>query len=351
MKPTILVVATLAVSQFAHAAEDCGCNGTPASTTPASVAPATTVPATPLVLAPAPEAKLLLRLKLPAGGKYRQKMVMDQRTTSIVDKRKITMNTKFTIGITLDVLAVSPEGNMTLRYTFDEYKMTLVGNPTGVEINKKTSAQVEAATQKMTERMSAAFRGHSLTSTLTPEGKAVSISGVKELMDAVLKAAPSGSPADQQKFQTMMQSMTRNIADKDRGLLKISGPLPPKAISLGESWTTSKTVSALMLDMKTDTRYTLDAWTNGIARVGVKTTMITLPPKGLKAKADGMNFNISGATRGTMEFDEETGLTLHSDLSTTSLSKIAMPAPKSGAAVNVTSYGLSHMTLETNPAS
>lgn len=349
MKPSALLALVLvAAPHLVRAEEDCGCSGAPAK----AAAPAT-VPATPLVLAPgAPGEKLLLRLKMPAGQKYAMSMAMDQRSTSIVGQQKINMGFKFNIGMALQVLSVSPEGNMTVRYTFTDYRMKMEGLPTGMGTSKKAQNAAAATIKTMTSRTSTAFRGQSLTGVLSPEGRTLSVSGVEGLMKAVLAAAPGGDPAERQKTASMMQGMVKNFGNKNNDMFRMSGQFPDHAVAVGDTWTATQNITQPMFSLSTASTYALEARENGTAKIGIVMKMSSPPAKSAKPKADAMQMNLSGGSKGTMEIDEASGMVRHSELTTLTANKIRIPnGGKHAAPTSITTYGNAHIVMDVTPVS
>lgn len=276
-----------------------------------AVAPTAKAPA---AAVPAADQKITLRLKLPVGQKYEERIVSEHRSAYVVNRQKFTSSQQATEDVILEVLAVSPEGNTTLRHTFGKFTLTPVtlSGPKGVDIPDANSAE---PLLKAYNSVFTVLDGRSVETTVSPLGRVLSVNGVGELSEALGKMpAPAGNE-DGESRDSLVHGLLASLNAKDKGMLQLALPLPEKAEGIGDTWTDGLESSERVLFRPEKVASILTARKAGVATIETNGNRgAPVKRTGSKAAGHPLASSFEGIGKRVSQVDEATGLTKHIDL-------------------------------------
>lgn len=262
---------------------------------------------------------LQFKVSLDVGTTYRMRMVTDQKITQEIQGQTIKMDQTIGMEFSMLVEEKTPEGNFRIKATYDwiQYKQSGLANSVSYDSAVDTDSSNPATAGF------AALVGKSISILMSPEGKTLEISGFDEIIaDMIDRQAGS----DAELRATLEKSLKGQFSDE--ALQQQFGdfvvPFPTDPIRIGESWTS--TVNAnIMGAMVIETKYTLSARKNDIATFKLDSTLKS-GGDGVSVEMGGMqiSYQLEGTQTGTMDVNENDGMTTKGNLTQAIKGKITM---------------------------
>jgi hypothetical protein len=278
--------------------------------------------------APSPEPeKIELRLRLQKGQTFDQVVVMEQKVSQTVNRRQLATALTMRCELHNEVLEVRDDGAMRVRSTFRRVKLTAYLPQYNHHLapakigSYYDSAHPPKVLTPGTEG-AAALAGQSLTTTYSPEGKALKIEGVEQLVERILDSAKIPA-AQRDHIRAQIRAATGNQVEKQTNIF---ARFPDHAVGVGESWQ-SELAAQTLVPITLHTQYTLLARADGVDRIGV-TSQIAL-----NEKAKYTRYTLSGKQSGVLSVDEASGLTRSFELHQNVNGKINVLPPGQKASI------------------
>ena len=260
------------------------------------------------------------------------------------------------MGYTTRVMDVDARGNASLRMTFQSASVTI--KPQGGKgIAAKAQSDEES---KMMARVFRSLVGQSLMLKLSPLGKTLELRGMDALLERMISSM--NLPREVQNDPEWKQVKAGlKKAFSDSALKNFSNGFSPysdRALSIGDSWTSSSTQGNAFLPA-TKTTYTLKSRANGIAVIAMRGVFDSKPQASpFQMPGMKMQISLSGTQTGTMRIEESTGMALSGDIrsdlqthTSTQTTGANAPRGKAGAPTVSTARERGDMHFETVPYS
>ena len=224
-----------------------------------------------------------------------------------------------TFDIVLKVEKVDPFGDATVNVKYSSIKLKQTSPLGPIEYDSSNPSGEMNPVTKVFDSMV----GQEMTVILTPKGTIKSIKGLDELSSKIIDSAGTPEGPDRDIIQ---QTIKENFGDEAmQGMLgNVTGNLPGKPVSIGETWT-NKTVISEKMPMIIVQTNTLKEVKDGKAII-TTTGMIKPNPDGetLVMGPMSMSMDLTGDMHGTLELDIETGLTVGGNLKQEITGKLTM---------------------------
>lgn len=250
-----------------------------------------------------PAAAIELKLQLKPGKTYRMWMSTDQDITQDISGQKIVVKQMMGMGYRYEVQSVDAAGTATINMTYDSVvirSVTPMGE-TGFNSANPDTGESAPGTEAYKAMLGAQF-----TMKLTKAGKVESITGVDELMAKIVNGMGTQEPAQKAAIEQSLKKMISNEAMAET-IERSMNIYPATPVKVGDSWKQTMEV-AIGMPMTVSTTYTLKNITNGVAELGVQSTVANnANAKPMEMMGMEMNYNLSGTQKGTMKVNVENG--------------------------------------------
>ncbi len=240
------------------------------------------------------------------GSKYRMEMKTDQSIEQEVMGKKMELENISDYTMLYEINKADGE-NKELKMTFE--RMKSVQKTMGKEMVMDSD---KIDTTDAASKIIGAIKGATFEMLITKKGEVKNIKGMDILMQKMINSAGENLPAEIQTqmaegIKAMMNDeMLKSLAEQSFKIFS------DKAVKPGDSWI-SKIETRSVLDMITETTYTLKKIENGIATLDIKSA---ITPLGKEKMIEGtkVETSITGTQTGTMELEVATGMTLSSNI-------------------------------------
>jgi hypothetical protein len=244
-----------------------------------------------------------LKLQLKPGKTYRMWMSTDQDITQDISGQKIVVNQLMGMGYRYEVQSVDAAGTATVTMTYDS---VVIRSTTPMGVTEFNSGNPDTGTTAPGTEAYKAMLGAQFTMKLTKAGKVESITGVDEMMANIMNELGTNDPAQKAMVEQSLKKMLSNEAMAET-IERSMNIYPTTPVAVGDSWKHTMEV-AIGMPMTVNTTYTLKSITNGVAELGVQSTVANnANAKPMEMMGMEMNYNLSGTQKGTMNVNVEDG--------------------------------------------
>jgi hypothetical protein len=191
---------------------------------------------------------VMLAFNLQKGKTYTYEMDMDMDSEVQGQKLDNKMAFRYTMQVLNDQDSVR-----TLRTTYDHIKMNMNAGPMNIAVDtdepqKEASADLQRNPTAIMSNMFHAMKGKSFDMKVNSRGEVVSVTGLNELMSAMMNSLPA---ADENARQTMAQAFQSQFNEEaiKKTFSQSFNIFPAKPVKEGETWT--KTINVGGPDMIT----------------------------------------------------------------------------------------------------
>ncbi len=248
--------------------------------------------------------KVELKYRLEVGKKYYLRMRADEKITQEMLGQKQEMEQTLGFEHALVPTAVDAAG-ITAQITFERVVFRQKGATGSVDYDSKDApTDVPPAARSM-----AALAGFTLTVQWRPNGEIVEVTGVQELLEAVLEQIPDDAAGAQLRERIKDQLSADGMIETVSDVLVV---LPDEPVAAGDTWSHRVTLSK-ELGLSTETTYTLKEVRGRRAVVAVVAKVSSDPDKTLAMGPLKARSNLKGEQRGSVEIDLDTGLPVKGD--------------------------------------
>lgn len=248
--------------------------------------------------------KVELKYRLEVGKKYYLRMRVDEKITQEMLGQKQDMEQTLGFEHTLVPTAVDAAG-ITAKLTFERVVFRQKGATGGVDYDSKDApADVPPAARSM-----AALAGFTLTAQWRPNGEIVEVTGVQELLEAVLEKIPDDAAGAQLRETIKTQLSVDGMKETMSDVLVV---LPDEPVAAGDTWSHRVTLSK-ELGLSTETTYTLKEVRGRRAVVAIVSKVSSDPDKMLELGPLKARSSLKGEQSGSVEIDLDTGLPVKGD--------------------------------------
>ncbi len=247
--------------------------------------------------------KLDLKLNLQPGQPYKLRTVSENSMKTNMNGQDINTSQNMTMDMLSEVTARTPSGDQTLKTTFARVKFVMKGPQGSVSYD---SAEPGANDSNPMVAAFTALVGKSYSLTLSQQGKTLKTTGMDELIGAMLDKTPGGNEQMRQAMRSQFEKMLGG-ENGPGGAGKMFSFFPKKPVALGESWSQTDSVNAI-INMKVEQTWTLDSLVNGVAVIKAKSRMSsdsTAPFTEMGPMK--MKMNLNGEMSGRMRIDTKSG--------------------------------------------
>ena len=234
------------------------------------------------------EQPLDLRLHYEKGDTYKL-------TTTIEETQRhdteITKTAVVELTMTMEVLDVDKDGNVTVKMTFDRY--VVMSEDQAIDFDSDNPPEdVDIFTA-----VKAAIVGQSFEAKLSPRNEVLEIMEAEGLRKAIVEKA--GKDAAIESIRGLDVTGLQNDQGINEHLVCLLVPYPDKPVKVGDTWTRQEKQSGTV----SNNTYTLESRRNGIATVRVKGDVKGGEP-------------MHGTQEGTVKIDEASGAIVEAKLHT-----------------------------------
>jgi hypothetical protein len=253
-----------------------------------------------------------MQLNLEEGDAYHMRLVAEQEVTQTFEGMEQTTEQTMGFGFSFTTTEVDEEGNAWVDVAYDWVMMEQQG-PMGEWMYDSTDPTADVPPAAMGVSF---LVGRGLSIKFTPAGDIEEIEGFEQLMDGILQELGiTDEQALEQARQLMREQFNEDTLREQVGNVTID--YPEGAIRIGDQWT-STVASGGQMPLTMESTYTLQAFEEGIATVGMTSTLATDPDAEM---ADlgfyQMGYALSGGQDAVIEVDIETGWSLGSTITQT----------------------------------
>lgn len=263
-----------------------------------------------------------LKLQMPAGNTYEYTMVMDMDMNQEVMGQKVEMENKMTFGYIYEVLKDSANWKV-IRATLGRMRMDIKTMGTSVTIDTDNPAD-SSGPMGQAFQVFGRMKDKQYIFTINDKGEVGSISGLKEIRDAMLEGFPSDEKLEKQVEGIIDEESFRQNIEQS---FKI---FPDKDVAVGESWTKTMSIKNQGMTMKTENTYTLESVKDGKAIISVKQKLSSD-----QGTTNGMPFTMNGTGDGTYSYEQSTGIVMAGDVKMNMNMEMEMQGQKIPMKVNM----------------
>lgn len=258
------------------------------------------------------DSKVLLRLNLEKGTTYEMTMVMTNTIDQEMMGQKMKIDQKMEMVFAYQVLDVLPDKNFLIGYSFQKMKMNMNANGNEIVMDSESSDE--------NNPMNAALKGLNslkLKLKLTPGGQVEGVEGLDEYISKL-----SGNP---QLSQSMQMFMTEDNFESFVG--QTFNYLPENKVGLGDKWTSSVKLPAMM-NTETTMNFEVAAVEKNMVSLDVTSDVNMDSP--IEQGGMKMDMKITGSQNGKMVIDSNDGWLRDSDLTQKFDMNMKMKNPQTG---------------------
>jgi hypothetical protein len=248
------------------------------------------------------EVEVQLRFNPKMGDTYKVQMVAEQQISQTLEGETMDVAQTIGMGFTYAITEIDADGNAWVDVVYDSIRLDQ-SSPTGNVSYDSANPPEEVPPEAMGI---GALVGKGFRMKLSPEGEIVEVAGLDEMINDMLDDM---GITDEAMLEQLRQSISEQYdADAMReqmGNTVISYPDGP--VRIGDTWTET-TTSGGQFPTQAESVYTLQGYQDGIATVGVTST-ISINPNAEPQSFAGMElvYNLSGEQEGVMLINVETG--------------------------------------------
>ena len=249
------------------------------------------------------DAPVELRFHPAKGSVIHLKATFDQKLTQGRDTGTTTMNQSLSLGYTFTAQEIGADGTVTLKVTYDSVSFS----------QKSAAGDIEYDSQKpppTIHPLAKAFvdlPGQSITIDVKPDGHVTAVHGAPEMIDAILTKLDLPEGEEKKSVENTLRAEYSEKAVKDdmETMLLI---YPDHPVSTGDHWVRHMDI-AKVVPMTLDNTFTLNEITDGVATLGVKSTLATSPTTApISLGTHELRYHLSGEQTGTIKLNMQDGV-------------------------------------------
>ncbi|HSA98833.1 MAG TPA: DUF6263 family protein, partial [Candidatus Nitrosotenuis sp.] len=242
------------------------------------------------------------------------------------------MNTEQTMGFGLSFTATEtdPEGNVwvDVQYEWVQFKQN---NATG-ETEYDSRNPSDETIPSLIGIDALVGKGYSMK--VSPSGEILKIAGIETMISELLKDLDT---KDEALVTQMEESFKKQYSEE--ALKEQAGNMivefPEGAVQIGDTWA-SRVSSTSLVPLAAETTYTLLAYEEGIATIGMKSMISSVPEK---SETDlglyKIRYNLSGTQEGTIAVDTAVGWSASSTITQTVAGEMVLVMDKEETTVPI----------------
>lgn len=251
-----------------------------------------------------------LKLNLQSGSQYLYSIDTKMTTEQSAMGQTLKTTNNMLMESTYDVKD-GENGNKAITVTYDRLSMELQNALVHMSYDSRDSNGSDSSLKHLTKML-----GKPFTMQVSPQGEVLRVDGLSEIinsMDDSAKLALGGTFNDSAIRSMMQQSL--NI-------------FPDKPVRPGDTWKKTYQYDMSVMGMKIDNEFKLLSVNNGTAKVEVKSKITGGGTMGGDEQMKGMQMDLAGEQKGSMDVDVATGLISDGRLEQTVKGNISMMSMK-----------------------
>lgn len=249
---------------------------------------------------PENEALQPLRLNPATGSVYHYDIVNESRIKMEAGERNIDNRNITTVSVSYEIDKDSA-GNFVLHMKYDKIQLHLKNGDTETDMDAANAAY----TSDPIEKMLGILKNAQLSTTISPSGEILSMSGYQQLTDQIMAKLDAPDLNSRKMAQTRWQQLVEEGIIK-KNIEQFFRIFPDSVVTPGDSWTIDSHQKT-ELPLQVHTKYTLESIDNDIAMLISKGEMTSE-----KGKSDVMGYevssNLSGQQKGKFEIEMHSGM-------------------------------------------
>lgn len=254
--------------------------------------------------------KVKLSLNLKKGDYFKINMLFEQKVTEEIKDRKTQVDSGYNIGCSCFVTDVDENKNSTIQVSFDSLNMkSVTNNGQTLEYNSGDPT----ADMNDLNKVYSTLIGKKITVKVSQDGKVKEVMGIDKIIDEVLKELNIKNNKQEEEIQKMIVEQFGDEALKKQ-VENITSVYPDEPVKVGDTWEKKTDISS-EYPLQAESKYTLKESKDGMSEIMVESKV--------KTKDDAeplilgnikISYDIEGTQNGTLNVDEESGITKHVEM-------------------------------------
>jgi len=245
-------------------------------------------------------AAITLKFAAGKGTKFNYTTVTDMTMQQAIMGSDVKVTTKITMGYVFSVTNDSA-GWKTIDATINKVAMDFNANGEAMQYDSDNPGIDSISPMGKMGAVLGALKGGQFSFTINENGEVGQVTGMKEMLQQKLPAAPGG------QSDGMAGVFTEDIFKNN--LAQSFSVYPGKPVKEGDTWNKSTLVDITGSKARLDNTYTLETVEGGTAKI----KMVSKISADGATPAQGVTISMSGDAKGTSAMDIATGITLNSE--------------------------------------
>lgn len=188
--------------------------------------------------------------------------VNNETTTDFeVDEKKLENINNLDAGLIYENVKDTGDGYL-VKITYDKFKINLKTGDNEQELNTENAG----SSINPVEKMLGLLKGSSISMLIDKQGKAINVSGNKELVDKILNAVNAVTPSEKEKMRNELMGMLGDNFIKNN-LLQSLNIWPDSVVKVGGKWAKNYTEESNGIKMDMDVNYRFISAAGDIAEI------------------------------------------------------------------------------------
>lgn len=249
-------------------------------------------------------------LKLKKGDSFKIDMLFEQKVTQEIEDRKTQVDSRYNIGYSCFVTDVDENKNSTIQVSFDSLNVKSVAN--NGQTLEYNSGDPTTHIDDLSKVYSALV-GEKFTVKVSEDGKIKEVIGIDKIIEKVLKELNIKDNKQKEEIQKMIVEQFGDEALKKQ-VENITSVYPDEPVKMGDTWEKKTDISA-EYPLQAESKYTLKESKDGMSEIMVDSKVKTKEDaKPLILENIKISYEIEGTQKGTLNVDEESGITKHVEM-------------------------------------
>ena len=237
-------------------------------------------------------------------------------TNTHLDMKVQSMATGLDMAYTYKIIAdvVDSAGNQVVNSTIDglKFKAEVMGMSMGYDSKEVIDTNHQDAMSGMVRKIFSGMLGRTFKVTINPNGNIEKVTGVEEIVNAMIEQIP-GSDEDKEKMKQKLQQSFNPMQVKQT-FAQLFNIYPNKPVKVGDSWNKDMDMGLGGMKSKQQITFTVKDITSSSIILNLKGDLKTL----VASHQDSTNItpetHISGSETGIMTIDKISGLATSGDI-------------------------------------
>ena len=286
-------------------------------------------------LAFAAPSKVLPRLKLQVGQKFKLRASSDSKMTNTVNGQKQVILDSASVVFAFELLSVDEVGDMAIKVTYDSIRLNEEAPGGKVAYDSTLGGEVQPLVRGL-----ASLVGQSVTMRISPDGRVRSVTGADELVAKGIEKYNALSEPWRSSMSKILQDRFGNqpTSEMMQGLF---GVYPEQPVAVGERWSRKFSMSIGTAECF----YKITDRKNGV--LNIKTYATVTPDPDAPPIQMGLSLvksELNGKQEGTLQLDEATGIPVGSKDTNSSSGNLVIV--QGGSEIRIPSSSTSTTTVE-----